>query len=118
MSYSLFLLILRQGNADARRPAGSLFDATLTAAAGSAVAGVVLGDLDWVPAPESQAWLVLLALSSQVLGWLLISVWLPRLPALHRDPFDRILVSQAIVHGLVILTPDPLVTQYPARTAW
>ena len=41
-----------------------------------------------------------------------------RLPGLHRDPFDRILVSQAIVHGLTILTPDPLVTQYPARTAW
>jgi len=41
-----------------------------------------------------------------------------RLPVLHRDPFDRILVSQAIVHGLAILTPDPLVTQYPARTIW
>ncbi len=41
-----------------------------------------------------------------------------RLPALHRDPFDRLLVSQAIVHGLTILTPDPLVTQYPALTAW
>jgi PIN domain nuclease of toxin-antitoxin system len=41
-----------------------------------------------------------------------------RLPMLHRDPFDRMLVSQAIVHGLTILTPDPLVTQYPARTIW
>ena len=41
-----------------------------------------------------------------------------RLPILHRDPIDRILVSQAIVHGLTILTPDPLVTQYPARTSW
>ncbi len=41
-----------------------------------------------------------------------------RLPALHRDPFDRMLVSQAIVHGLTILTPDPLITQYPARTIW
>jgi len=41
-----------------------------------------------------------------------------RLPALHRDPFDRLIVSQAIVHGLSILTPDPLVTQYPARTIW
>jgi PIN domain nuclease of toxin-antitoxin system len=41
-----------------------------------------------------------------------------RLPALHRDPFDRMLVSQAIVHGLTIVTPDPLVTQYPARTMW
>jgi PIN domain nuclease of toxin-antitoxin system len=41
-----------------------------------------------------------------------------RLPDLHRDPFDRMLVSQAIVHGLILLTPDPLVTQYPARTIW
>jgi len=41
-----------------------------------------------------------------------------RLPPLHRDPFDRMLVSQAIVHGLVILTPDRLVSQYPARTMW
>lgn len=41
-----------------------------------------------------------------------------RLPALHRDPFDRILVCQAIVHGMTLLTPDPLITQYPARVAW
>lgn len=41
-----------------------------------------------------------------------------KLPALHTDPFDRMLVSQAIVHGLTIVTPDPLVTQYPARTMW
>jgi PIN domain nuclease of toxin-antitoxin system len=41
-----------------------------------------------------------------------------RLPVLHRDPFDRMLVSQAIVHGLAILTPDQLIAQYPARTIW
>ena len=41
-----------------------------------------------------------------------------RLPALHRDPFDRLLVSQAIVHGMTILTPDPIVARYPARTMW
>ena len=41
-----------------------------------------------------------------------------KLPPLHADPFDRMLVSQAIVHGLTIVTPDPLVTQYPARTFW
>jgi PIN domain nuclease of toxin-antitoxin system len=40
------------------------------------------------------------------------------LPSLHRDPFDRMIVAQAIVHGLTILTPDPLVTKYPARTLW
>lgn len=41
-----------------------------------------------------------------------------KLPRLHADPFDRMLVSQAIVHGLTIVTPDPQVTQYPARTMW
>ena len=41
-----------------------------------------------------------------------------KLPVLHRDPFDRMLVSQAIVHGLTIVTPDPLISQYPARTLW
>lgn len=43
---------------------------------------------------------------------------LARLPQLHRDPFDRMLVCQALVHGLVIVTPDLLVTQYPVRAAW
>ena len=41
-----------------------------------------------------------------------------RLPAIHKDPFDRMLVCQAIAHGLTIVTPDPLITQYPARTIW
>jgi PIN domain nuclease of toxin-antitoxin system len=40
------------------------------------------------------------------------------LPMHHRDPFDRLLVAQAIVHGMTIATPDPLVRQYPARTMW
>lgn len=43
---------------------------------------------------------------------------LARLPSLHRDPFDRMLVCQAIVHGLVVLGPDPAIAQYPVRAAW
>lgn len=41
-----------------------------------------------------------------------------RLPMLHGDPFDRLIVAQAIVHGLTILTPDPVIHRYPARTLW
>jgi PIN domain nuclease of toxin-antitoxin system len=41
-----------------------------------------------------------------------------RLPRIHRDPFDRFLVAQAIVHNMTILTSDPLITQYPARVIW
>ncbi len=43
---------------------------------------------------------------------------LNRLPVLHKDPFDRMLVCQALAKGLVILTPDRLIAQYPVRTAW
>ena len=43
---------------------------------------------------------------------------LARLPAIHRDPFDRMLICQAIEHGLCLATPDPVVRQYPVRTLW
>jgi PIN domain nuclease of toxin-antitoxin system len=35
------------------------------------------------------------------------------LPLIHKDPFDRILVAQATVEGVTLLTIDPLVAQYP-----
>ncbi|MCA9520245.1 MAG: hypothetical protein KC609_04710 [Myxococcales bacterium] len=43
---------------------------------------------------------------------------LPRLPALHRDPFDRMLVCQAVMGGLTILTPDREIRAYPVPTLW
>src|SRR5580658_10796613 len=41
-----------------------------------------------------------------------------KLPNLHADPFDRMLVAQAIVHGMTILTPDPEIEQYAVRVSW
>lgn len=38
------------------------------------------------------------------------------LPALHRDPFDRLLVAQAGTTGATVLTADPALAQYPAET--
>jgi PIN domain nuclease of toxin-antitoxin system len=35
------------------------------------------------------------------------------LPAIHKDPFDRMLVAQATVEGIALLTADPRVAQYP-----
>jgi len=40
------------------------------------------------------------------------------LPVLHADPFDRGLVSQAIVNGLTIVTPDEAISSYPAPVLW
>ncbi|MBA4067670.1 MAG: PIN domain nuclease [Isosphaera sp.] len=40
------------------------------------------------------------------------------LPPVHKDPFDRLLVAQAIAENAVLLTSDPLIRQYPVRTDW
>ncbi len=43
---------------------------------------------------------------------------LNKLPNYHKDPFDRMLICQAIEHDLTILTSDSLIVQYPVNTAW
>jgi PIN domain nuclease of toxin-antitoxin system len=40
------------------------------------------------------------------------------LPGHHRDPFDRILVAQAIAEGLPLVTSDPLLKRYPVKVIW
>lgn len=41
-----------------------------------------------------------------------------RLPPINADPFDRVLVAQAISVGMTILTPDEAIRQYPVPTIW
>lgn len=43
---------------------------------------------------------------------------LVNLPDIHRDPFDRMLICQAIEHQLVLVTPDPHIQRYPIKTLW
>ena len=43
---------------------------------------------------------------------------LESLPAHHKDPFDRLLIAQAIVEEAILLTADPLIQQYPIKTEW
>lgn len=40
------------------------------------------------------------------------------LPDHHRDPFDRLLISQAVAETLPILTADPEISRYPVETIW
>jgi PIN domain nuclease of toxin-antitoxin system len=46
------------------------------------------------------------------------SLHLHRLPAVHRDPFDRMLICQALSGGLTLVTPDETIARYPVRTLW
>ncbi len=46
------------------------------------------------------------------------SFHLSKLPNIHKDPFDRILICQAIENGLTVLTSDRYIQQYPIKTLW
>ena len=81
VAYVGFLLLLRRGGSDLRRVAGPLFDATAVATVACVLAGLVVGDADLAPGWPGVGWLIVLALTSQVIGWLLIGTSLPRLPA-------------------------------------
>ena len=130
VAYVGFLLLLRRGGADLRRVAGPLFDATLTATVVAVVIGLIVGDADLTPGWPGVGWLILLALSSQVVGWLLISTSLPRLPAaitsliliiqpvgsvalaaliLGESPSGLQLVGVAVVLGAVVVATRPVV---------
>jgi PIN domain nuclease of toxin-antitoxin system len=41
------------------------------------------------------------------------AIFAANLPQIHKDPFDRLLVSQATVEGIMLLTADRIVTEYP-----
>jgi drug/metabolite transporter (DMT)-like permease len=111
IAYALFILVLRHANADLRRPAGPLFDATLSGAFFCALTGVLIGDIDFVPDLEAQGWLLLLALSSQVVGWLLISVSLPRLPAVLTSILLMLQPVSTVILGALLLSEEPSAVQ-------
>jgi drug/metabolite transporter (DMT)-like permease len=87
--YAIYILTLRQATSPrgpripGQRPAVAavLFEATAGATVASAVLGLALNDYRLGPAWPTLGWLALLALTSQVIGWLLITVSMPRLQA-------------------------------------
>jgi drug/metabolite transporter (DMT)-like permease len=111
VAYVGFLLLLRRGGADLRRPAGPLFDATATAAAMCVIAGVIIGDADLAPDWPGVGWLVTLALTSQVLGWLLITTSLPRLPAALTSLLLTVQPVGSVALAALIFGESPTVLQ-------
>jgi len=111
LSYAGFILVLRQSGADLRRPAGPLFDATAVAAVAAVIAGLAVGEADLVPSWPAHGWLILLALSSQVLGWMLITVSLPRLPAALTSVTLTIQPVGSVALGVILLDEQPSALQ-------
>jgi drug/metabolite transporter (DMT)-like permease len=111
LSYSGFLLVLRAGNRDIRRPAGPLLDATAASAVGCAIAGLALGELELAPSWPEHGWLVLLAVSAQVVGWLAISVSLPRLDAAVTSVLLTLQPVGTVLLAMVLLSERPSLVQ-------
>jgi drug/metabolite transporter (DMT)-like permease len=123
--YAIYILMLRQATSVRGTPPGSdpstggrprpavagvLFEATAGATAGSAVLGLALrdfhvggGSLTW----PALGWLALLALTSQVIGWLLITVSMPRLPAAMIGVLLLVQPAGSVALSYVILGERP-----------
>ena len=104
LCYSAYLLLIRAGGRDPRRPAGPVAIATIGTAVVAGSAGLVMGDLDLAPPLESLAWLAVLGVSSQSIGYLCISLALPRLPAVVTSII--LLVQPPLTVGLSVLLLD------------
>jgi len=111
ISYVGVLLLLRRGGVDLRRPAGPLFDLTLTAAVTACLIGPITGAAKFVPVWPGAAWLILLALTSQVAGWLLITMSLPRLPAAMTSLLLMIQPIGSLILGALIFSESPSALQ-------
>jgi len=106
VAYSGYLLLLRQSGRN-HRPAAALYDATAACALTCLVAGTALGDLDLTPGWRATGWLVVLALTSQVLGWLLITTSLTRLPAALTAITLTLQPVATVIFGAIILGESP-----------
>ena len=108
--YAGYLLVIRRGGRDLRRPAGPVAIATASTAAVAVLAGSSAATGP-APALPSLAWLAILGLTSQSAGYLLISLSLPRLPAVVTS---IILLTQpvaSVILAMVLLHESPSPTQ-------
>jgi drug/metabolite transporter (DMT)-like permease len=109
--YAGYLLTIRLSGRDQRRPAGPVAIGTLVTALAAMAVGVAGGDLDPAPGPASLAWLALYGVTSQSLGYLLIAISLPRLPAVI---VSIILLAQPVITvalAMILLGEAPSTAQ-------
>jgi drug/metabolite transporter (DMT)-like permease len=111
LAYAAFLLIMRRASGGTPHVAGPLAEATAGAALGSLVLGAVFGGLQLhIPWP-SFWWLLLLSVTSQTIGWLLITSSLPRLPAAISSLILLLQPAAAMVLAAAVLAERPSLVQ-------
>jgi len=111
LAYTGFLLILRRTSGSTPHVVGPLAEATTGAAAGALLLGLVFGGLQLRIGWPSFGWLLLLALLSQTLGWLLITSSLPRLPAAISSLTLLLQPAAAMLLAFLVLGERPTLVQ-------
>jgi drug/metabolite transporter (DMT)-like permease len=109
--YVAYLLLLRAANTDPRQAVTALLVATMSATVVIALAGAALGELSWPKTVEAHLWLVALAFSSQVVGWLLISSSIVLLPPIVTSLVLSLQPACAVVFSMVLLSESPTPVQ-------
>ena len=109
-AYAAYLLLIRRGR-DPRRAAGPITDATLSSAVTAFVAGLVTGELVLLPSWPAHAWLIVMALSTQLFAGLALAVALPRLPAVTTSLILLVQPVLAVLLAIAFLEEAPSTAQ-------
>lgn len=105
--YAAFILGLRSSNDIQAPSAGPLMEATAGAALAALIMGTFGDGIQFAPSWPAHGWLLALALSSQVAGWLLISYALPRLPAAETATIILLQPVLTMIWGVLIFGEQP-----------
>jgi drug/metabolite transporter (DMT)-like permease len=102
--YAAFLLVFRAANRSLVPVSGPLLDSTVGTVVGALACALFDRHFTFTPSLTAHAWLALLAIVSQVIGWLLISIALPRLPAVETSVILLIQPVFAVVWGVLFFS--------------
>jgi drug/metabolite transporter (DMT)-like permease len=111
IAYAGFLLIFRHSSTGTAHVAGPLTEATAGAALGALILGLAFGGFTLHIGWSAFGWLLLLATTSQTVGWLLITSSLPRLPAAVSSLLLLLQPAAALVVAAVVLGQRPTLLQ-------
>jgi len=112
LTYAAFLLVYRDANRMPGPRSGPLLDSTAGMAAGALASALLDRGFTFTPDRSAHVWLALLAVGSQVIGWLLIGTALPRLPAIETSV---LLLGQpvfAVIWGVLFFSERLSVLQW------
>jgi len=112
MFYAAFLLVFRASNRGLSPVAGPLFEVTSGVVVGTAAFGIFDPGFSLIPSWPAHGWLLALALTSQVVGWLLISYALPRVAALETS------VQMLVQPMLAVLWSRLIFAEYLSGIQW